>query len=386
MLQRRTDFANAPSMPGRPEAVRSLLAALADPAASTRYDESHWDRVIPLARSARLLGVLAHRVFENVDRATLPDRVRRHLDAGLIEARFRRQKTLHLLNTITPILQVHPGPWVLLKGAAYIAQDLPFSHGRLPADVDLMVPRSSLDGIEQGLLNAGWEFEKNEPYDQHYYRAWSHELPPMVAAGQAMELDLHYAILPPVGRIRPDTARLFADAVPVAGSRFHVLCPQDQVLHAIVHLVHDSDFVGRLRDLLDIDAMFRRLPLSERATRQSLVERARLHGMERPLHLAAHLCRTWFATPGCDALIAESAGMASGLYGQSVIALANRVLGPTSGLDGDIGRSRRTAALLLEARSHWLRMPPWLLAYHAASKGMGNLTQLVTKRERPAEG
>ena len=113
----------------------------------------------------------------------------------------------------------------------------------------------------------------------------------MVAAGQAMELDLHHAILPPVGRIRPDTARLFADAVPVAGSPFHVLCPQDQVLHAVVHLVHDSDFVGRLRDLLDIDALFRRVPLADRVARAALVERARLHGMEKPLHLAAHLCR-----------------------------------------------------------------------------------------------
>ena len=157
---------------------------------------------------------------------------------------------------------------MLLKGAAYIAQDLPLSHGRLPTDVDLMVPRASLDGIEQALKNAGWEFEKNDPYDQHYYRAWSHELPPMIAAGQAMELDLHHTILPPVGRIKPDTARLFADAVPVPGSPFHVLCPQDQLLHAVVHLVYDSDFVGRLRDLLDIDALFRRLPLSDRAARQ----------------------------------------------------------------------------------------------------------------------
>ncbi|HET9025171.1 MAG TPA: nucleotidyltransferase family protein [Burkholderiaceae bacterium] len=379
------DASSTPPLPGPPEPMWPLLAALAEPALSASYDESHWDRVIPLARSARLLGVLAVRVLDSVDRAVLPGRVQRHLDAGLIEARFRRQKTLHLLHTITPILEGHAGPWVLLKGAAYIAQDLPFAHGRLPADVDLMVPRTSLDGIERALLTAGWEFEKNEAYDQHYYRAWSHELPPMVAAGQAMELDLHHAILPPVGRIRPDTARLFADAAPVAGSRFHVLCPHDQVLHAIVHLVHDSDFVGRLRDLLDVDALFRRVPLSDRVARAALVERARLHGMKKPLHLAAHLCGTWFGTPGCDALIAEDAGVASGLYGQSIVALANRVLGPTNGQDG-AARSRRTAALLLEARSHWLRMPPSLLAYHAASKGMRSLAQLATKRERTAEG
>ena len=376
---------SAPALPSLcrpPESVQPLLAALADPAATRIYDESDWDHLIPLARTARLLGVLAHRVFEQVDRSALPDRVVRHLDAGRFEARFRHQKTLYLLHTITPTLADHPGPWILLKGAAYIAQDLPLARGRLPTDVDLMVPRASLDGIEQALKNAGWEFEKNDPYDQHYYRAWSHELPAMIAAGQAMELDLHHTILPPVGRIKPDTARLFADAVPVPGSPFHVLCPHDQLLHAVVHLVYDSDFVGRLRDLLDIDALFRRLPLSDHAARRALVERARLHGMEKPLRLATNLCRGWFGTPGCDALFAETSGTVSVFYGNRVASLASRVLPPINAREG----STQFAARLLEGRSHWLRMPPWLLAYHAASKGIRSLSQLATKRERPAEG
>jgi hypothetical protein len=243
-----------------------------------------------------------------------------------------------------------------------------------------------MGAVEKALLEFGWRFSDGlTEYDQHYYRAWSHELPPMVAAGQAMELDLHHGILPPVGRIKPDTARLFADAVPVAGSRFHVLCPQDQMLHAIVHLVYDSDFVGRLRDLLDIDALFRRLPLSDHAARQALVERARLHGMEKPLHLAAQLCRAWFDTPGCDALVTEVAAAASGLYGRAIVAMANRVLGPANSRDGS-DRSARTAALLLEARSHWLRMPPWLLAYHTASKGVRSLAQWTRTRESAATG
>ena len=153
-------------------------------------------------------------------------------------------------------------------------------------------------------------------------------------------------------------------------------------LHAIVHLVYASDFVGRLRDLLDIDALFRRLPLSDRAARQALIERARLHGMEKPLRLAANLCAGWFETPGCAALIAETADAASALYGTWIARLASRVLPPINAREG----STRFAALLLEGRSHWLRMPPWLLAYHAASKGIRNLSQFATKRERTAEG
>ena len=63
--------------------------------------------------------------------------------------------------------------------------------------------------------------------------------------------------------------------------------------------------------------------------------------------------------------------------------MANRVLGPANGRDGS-DRSARTAALLLEARSHWLRMPPWLLAYHTVSKGVRSLAQRATKREGTA--
>lgn len=350
-----------------PPAVVPLLEALRDPAACASYDPDRWDRVIRLARNARLLGVLAHRVVGGgLADDRLPEAVARQLRAGRIEAGFRRQKTHYLLQSIVPLLAGHAGPWVLLKGAAYIAQEQPLSHGRLPGDVDLMVPRTALDGIERVMLNAGWEFQKTEPYDMHYYRAWSHELPPLQAAGQALELDLHHDILPPVGRIRPATERLFADSVPIAGTPFRALCPHDQLLHAIAHLVEGSDGVGRLRDLLDIDAMFRALPLADAAARAALLARARLHGMERPLRLGAALCAVWFDTPGADELPVTDGSL---LHGRSVVRLMTRVLGPP-----DLGTPpARTAARLLVAREHWLRMPPWLLAYHASAKAVRSL-------------
>lgn len=353
--------------PHPPAAVAPLLQALRDPAGCARYDESQWDRVIRLARNARLLGVLAHRVAAAVQTYMLPERAQRHLQAGMVEALFRRQKTLYLLHSITPLLAGHARPWILLKGAAYITQELPLAHGRLPGDVDLMVRRSALDGVERALLKAGWEFQKTDPYDMHYYRAWSHELPPLQAAGQSLELDLHHAILPPVGRIRPDTERLFAEAVPVPGTPFHALAAADQLLHAIVHLVQDSDGAGRLRDLVDIDALFRALPLADAAARRALVERARLHGMEKPLRLAAALCRVWFGTPGSEQLAAA----ASIFHGAGVVRLMSRVLGPP-----DVGYApSRTAAALLGAREHWMRMPPWLLAYHAGAKALRSLAR-----------
>src|SRR5512145_1064511 len=214
-----------------PAHVRLLLGSLVEPQSCASLSEPAWDVLIRAARSARLLGVLAARVAAAVFFDALPLVARRHLVAGQIEARFRRQKTLFLLETIAPHLGPPETPRVLLKGAAYIVQGLPMAEGRLPADVDLMVPRVELDRIERALLAVGWQFEKTDPYDQHYYRAWSHELPPMRCAGQALELDLHHTILPPLGRLKPDTNALFATAVPIQGTPFSVLGPADQVLH-----------------------------------------------------------------------------------------------------------------------------------------------------------
>jgi hypothetical protein len=41
------------------------------------------------------------------------------------------------------------------------------------------VPRASLDAAERALVGAVWQMEALDPYDERYYRKWSHELPPM---------------------------------------------------------------------------------------------------------------------------------------------------------------------------------------------------------------
>jgi hypothetical protein len=128
--------------------------------------EAEWDILIRSARSARLLGVLSARVGRLTPAGVLPEPVSRQLLAGTIEARFRRQKALYLLRAIESQLCVEGSTPVLLKGAAYIAQGLEMAEGRLPADVDVMVRRPALGAVERALLDAGWEFEKTDPYDQ----------------------------------------------------------------------------------------------------------------------------------------------------------------------------------------------------------------------------
>lgn len=356
--------------PAPPAHLQPLLAVLLDPRRGVELDAPTWDRVIRMARAARLLGVLAARLEHATGLEALDEPVRRHLIAARIEADFRRQKTQYLLATITPYLGAAATPCILLKGAAYLAQGLTLAEGRLPADVDVMVPRGALDAIEQSLLGAGWQFEKNDPYDQHFYRAWSHELPPLRVSGQALELDLHHAILPPLGRLKPVTPALFASARRLPGSRFSVLDPADQVALAAAHLFHDSDCTDRLRDLVDIDAMLRAFPAADAQFWQRLVQQARLHQLGRPLWYAAWFARGWLATPITDVVLADIDQFRPPAFAAAMMqAMVTRTLPP---LDPDLEAERATrwASRFLLARSTWLRYPPPLLAYHTLRKAM----------------
>jgi hypothetical protein len=361
-----------------PPHARLLLECLVDPRRCFSMCESTWDILIRSARSARLLGVLAARIDRQTPEGDLPVTVKRQLIAGSIEARFRRQKTLYLLRSTEHQLDNGDHP-VLLKGAAYIVQGLAMAVGRLPADVDILLRRERLDEVERTLLDAGWQFEKPDAYDQHYYRAWSHELPPMSCAGQALELDLHHAILPPQGRLRPDTEALFEAAIPVEGTRFWVLCPADQVLHAAAHLFQDSDCIGRLRDLVDFDGLVRCFSESDSSFWEVLEQRARMHQLGRPLWYALTFAHAWLATPVPPRFLSSSRSAAPpALSRRLIMTLAPLTLFPVHP-DSVRGARLRIAGKLMEARALWLRMPPRLVLFHGVNKFIHSF------RRRPAD-
>jgi hypothetical protein len=356
-----------------PAHARLLLECLVDPRRCVSLRESEWDVLIRSARSARLLGVLAGRIGRLTPADALPEAVTRHLLAGQIEARFRRQKALLLLRSVESLITAPGDPPILLKGAAYIMQGLAMAEGRLPADVDIMVRREHLGGVERALLDAGWEFEKTDPYDQHYYRAWSHELPPMKCAGQALELDLHHGILPPFGRLKPDTEALFEAAIPIEGTPIRVLSPADQVLHAAAHLFQDSDCTGRLRDLVDIDGLVRCFAERDASFWLVLEQRARLHQLCRPLWYALSFGREWLATPvPADFLQSNRSAEPSAPARWLVETLVPLALLPADP-DSSSSATNRIASRLMEARAFWLRMPPRLVLFHSINKFIRSL-------------
>ncbi len=349
------------------EAGFALIRLLISPGYAPELADSEWDRLVRIARASRLLGTLRSRLNAAGVLASIPERVRQHLDSDYMLARFQRHRAIYESRVLAELLGSLKVPIVVLKGAAYIVQGLRLADGRFVSDLDIMVPRIRLEQAETTLKAAGWAFRELDAYDEHYYRAWTHELPPMRCPGNYLELDLHHTILPLTGRIRPNADALFESAVAVQGSSMRVLSPADQVLHACVHLAQDSDFADRFRDFVDVDALIREYCSAARFW-DVLIERAALHGMERPLWYSLRYCRCWLGTPIPTEIEtrlqrwAPPRGVVPVM--DWLVARAALPVDPDRGPNW-AGRLARGALLV---RSHWLRMPPGLLARHTLAK------------------
>lgn len=347
-------------------AARHLLPLLRDCHHALLMSLADWDDTIRLARQARLLGLIAGRLKETQGLwEHVPEQVRGHLQSSINFSAHRLQmvrKELRALDKVLPATITV----VLLKGAAYIAQNQEFARGRMPNDVDLLVKRTDLDEAEAALASAGWVSETTSDYDQRYYREWSHELPPMRFPGHALEVDLHHTITPVTSRVRANDALLFSSLQAVPDSRYFTLHPLDQIIHAAIHLFQDSELAGNLRDLVDLDGMIRRVIHAE-SDWTELQQRADQHGAGRYLCYALRYCSTWLGTPMPTLITLQFPSTFVQKFMDMILTRGTLPRLP----DTPPSLSDRFALQAGVIRYHWLRMPPKLLAGHLIHKTMG---------------
>lgn len=350
-----------------PTHARRLIDALHAPQITRHWSAQDWDTTVRTARLARLLAVLAHRFEDAAETPQLPEPVRQQLEG----ARHLSDYLTHMLRVeLMRVQRVWP-EMVLLKGAAYVMQGLPIAAGRVPNDVDVLVPPERLTQAEAALRAAGWRFDDElTDYDQHYYRAWSHELPPLRYPGAALELDVHHAILPPTTRVSPATTLLLPRARRIAGTPWLALAPEDQILHMAAHVFIDSDCTSKLRDLVDLHTLLAHFCATEKDFIQTLPERARELRLTPALAYALPFVRTWFThTAEQTETLQHLDAQCEQTFKRSscVVRLASHTLPPHHPDIGPTPKTRR-ATRWLSVRYQWWRMPLWLLAYHGVMK------------------
>ena len=232
--------------------LERLLQTLIDPKSLLRVNLREWDHLLPLARRTGVLGrfyptLRGYGLLDSVPPPVLP-----HLEAAAVIAQEHERMIRWEVNRIQRALVKLAVPIILLKGAAYVMAGLPCARGRLVSDVDILVPKEQVVVVEQALTQHGWDIITADAYDQQYYRRWMHELPPLRHRLRGTVVDLHHTILPETSRLKPDPAKLFANARPLEGTPFFVLAPTDMVLHSAAHAFHDGELSNSLRDLLDL--------------------------------------------------------------------------------------------------------------------------------------
>lgn len=346
-----------------------LLAAFWEPESMLSMAAGELDLSLRLLRRARLLGVVAARLDERglIDR--LPRQAVDQLVSARVMAATRARVARWELDRLAWALDDLPDdvPLVAMKGCAYLLAGTPNSSGRLFADVDVLVPEAHLPTVEQKLRERGWNVAELTPYDDLYYRRWTHELPPLTHVERDVEVDLHHNILMRTARLKPSAPLLFKSAREIPGSRYSVLAPIDMTLHVVVHLFYGSEMDTSLRELVDIDSLLRHFAATEPEFWDGFWPRAVALDLQRPAFYALRYARRMFNTP-----VPESVMNASNEGAPARVELAMMDwLVPHAIFPRSLGRPEGAAELarvLAYVRSHWVKMPPWMLMRHLTHK------------------
>ncbi|MFN7665095.1 MAG: HprK-related kinase A [Inhella sp.] len=349
---------DASPQPSDADPLRELLCR---PGAPQPPSPAAWGQRVAEARTSGLLALLADRTRER----PRPAAAQAHLEAALAvqaqRVRHLRREIAHLAHALEPL----DVPWVLLKGAAYLALDLPTARLRSFGDLDLLVRRRDLARVEGALLAAGWIGQPHEdPHDERFYREWSHEVPPVTHVRRGSTVDLHHAIAPPLGRFPVDTERLLAEAPVLPGYRqLRTLQPTDLVLHSALHQRLGGESDRSLRDLLDVQSLLDHHRQTAADFEAQVTARAEALG----------LAEVWFLT---QALRADLLGQPVthwprlGLVARLRVALWRPVLATAGGTwhPHRATRTRRWAQAVVYLHAHTLRLPWRLLIPHAWHK------------------
>jgi len=344
----------------------SLFAVMRDARTALAEDESQWDTLIRVCRRGNLLGRLGHELQRRSLLDEVPPGPRRHLQSALARARRQAVAVRLEIEALRHALAGVDTRLVLLKGAAYLANEQAASHGRLFSDIDILVPHERLDAAESALMQAGWHMMPIEGYDERYYRQWMHELPPMQHRTRGTVLDVHHTLLPRTAKIQVSGQALLAAARPAALPGVWVLSDIDQILHSACHWFFESEYHNGLRDCLDVVSLVD-ATCTGPAQWRALTERARMLGLSQPLGRVLAVC--------ADALGLEVPGEVRADLGREMHRgplmrwLGDCALAPEHPLTNP--RLARVGRVALLSRGHWLRMPLTMLIPHLARKALG---------------
>lgn len=353
---------------------KRVLEVLRDPASLAAMQGAALDTTLRQLRRLKLLARVGIGLRDRQMLGCFSNEVQDQFASAMMMADARARLARWELDRIAQVLQPDDTlPVLALKGGAYLLLELPLAAGRMLTDVDLLVPDDRLAEVEARLRQAGWESAPLKEYDDHYYRQWAHEIPPLRHVEREIEVDIHHNVLMRTARLKPRPALLLQGAKPAGDAGYRALSPADMVLHAMAHLFCSSEQDDALRELVDIDALLRHSAAQDREFWGGLASRAQALDLMRPAWYALRYASRWLGTPVPDSVL--QAFDAARPFPLAVWLMDQLVPGALFARNPDgVDRAAGYARTLLLVRLHWIRMPPGLLLTHLSRKLLRRVT------------
>lgn len=328
----------------------------------------NWELLIRQARRANLLACVASLLDEKQLLQKLPPKPRFHFEGALLVHKANNRSVKWEVKKLHQALFAGKIDFILLKGAAYVLNEVSASKGRLFADIDILIRKDQLTKTELILIQNGWMASNIDSYDEKYYRKWMHELPPMKHLKRQTTLDVHHTIIPPTAMLNIDTEKLWLNSCELPGYKgVGILSLADMILHSAAHLFYEGEFDNGLRDINDLDALFKQYRIGENRSWEKLIYRGRELNLIKPLNYAMRYCAIILNTPIPNHVISNlSVEVMTSVTQKIMDFLFLRALMPNHFTCDDYWTS--VARWLLYIRSHWLKMPWYLLIPHLSRK------------------
>lgn len=343
-----------------------IVSVFSDLQTIINLDLAQWDLLIRQAKRANLTARLAYLLSARDLLDYVPAQPLNHLKSAMIYAGHFERSLSREIQYLLSAFKDKSIPLILLKGSGYFVAGNASSMGRIFSDIDLLVDEKIIDEAEFALMVGGWMPDKMDAYDQKYYRSWMHEVPPLTHFARRKTIDLHHNILPKTCHACPDASKLLANRIKIKNQNVWVLAPEDRLIHSAVHLFHEGELGNGFRDISDIDLLLRDFS-KQPGFWQILEERVVELHLEIPLFYALRYANKLLKTPLPDEIIHSKPLNKLGKLELCVMDwLFLRALLPDHPSCNDTWTG--LARWLLYIRSHYLKMPWYLLLPHLARK------------------
>lgn len=358
-----------------------LIRVLSNPSLLDSLNKSQWQTLLAQANTSQLVARLNYLMdFHQYEK---PSYVKWHLESAYKIAEKQRKQAIVEFLEVPRSLKTVASQLVFLKGAAYIAKNLPCSFGRTFSDIDVLVKKDELKKIETILKFSNWLKTEIDDYDELYYRTWMHEIPPLYHVSRGSVLDVHHNILPSTNKHMPNTDNFSFSNVEVENvGTIQTLDDIDLCIHMAVHLFTESEFHHGLRDISDFDMILRYFQEQNEHFSEQLLQRAKILGLYEYTRLAVRYSHMILATPlQKNTLTALQANSSFKTLIQDFCFI--HIFKPNH-------RSCRTwhmsiAEFILYWRGHLLRMPIRLLVPHLMKKSYMRVKDYFQKDDSVGE-